>query len=245
MLDTPLMESDHIIWPPLYTLKRHARARHVKLRASPQQGLEIVVPTRFSVKHVPEILENNKAWIIKKLIEIQANSTLIQNEILPETIALAAFNQCWKIYYVKAKNKRLRMVVRPGEELVLLGDTDNYQDCIKLLMEWVKTMAQKHLVALLDEVSQKINLPYRAVTIRGQRSRWGSCTSEKNISLNYKLIFLPKNLAQHILIHELCHTVFLNHSVKFWRLVASFDPEWKEHEREIKHAEKMIPFWVL
>lgn len=229
-----------LAWPPPYTLKRHPRARHVKLKASLQDGLEIIVPLRFNQKNLIDILEKNKSWIEKRLLEIKSAIPLS----LPETISLASIDQVWRIFYINSANKRLQLVMRPQQELVLMGNIENKEKCYELLNQWVVQQAKTYLVNQLQQISEQTQLSFNNVVIRGQKSRWGSCTSKKNISLNYKLLFLPHELVRHILIHELCHTVHLNHSAKFWRLVASFDPQWKLHCRELRRAEKWIPAWI-
>jgi len=100
------------------------------------------------------------------------------------------------------------------------------------------------LIHQLNIISEKTQLPYKKATIRDQQTRWGSCTKDKNISLNYKILFLPEHLARHIFIHELCHTIHLNHSDKFWKLVEKFDSHWQEHRRAIRKVNELIPGWL-
>jgi predicted metal-dependent hydrolase len=239
------MDDSIVLWPPQYTLKKSARARHVKLKTSLRHGLEVVVPLRFNAKHIPDILEKHKSWIEKKLAEIQEQSKHDHPDIVPAEIHLDAIEQTWHVSYIKMKNKTVRYVMRPKQELVLLGDVEDKAKCKKALMLWLKEIAEKYLVDSLQEISLKTNLNYKTVTIRGQRSRWGSCSSSKAINLNYKLLFLSKTLVDHILIHELCHTKHLNHSANFWRLVAIHDPLWKQNTRAVRRADKEVPGWVL
>lgn len=235
---------ENLDWPPQYTLKKHPRARYVKLKASLKNGLEIVVPPRFSQKHLPEILETNKAWIQKKLKEISEKLNKIDSELLPEKISFDAIDLNYIIRYIKGHSKKLQLIQRPQNEIVLLGDIENKELAKKLLLEWTKQQAKIHLLVLLENISKQINLPYKKAVVRAQKSRWGSCTAEKVINLNFKLLFLPEHLTKHILIHELCHTVHLNHSTRFWRLVASFDLDWKQNDRAIRKADSHVPSWA-
>jgi predicted metal-dependent hydrolase len=232
-------------WPPKYTIKKSRRARYVKLKASVHYGLEVVVPTRFNQKHLPEILETNKIWILKQLEKIEAELQELNDAGLPEEISLPIAHHVWKVFYVHTDNKKLQLLARPGQELVLLGNVSNRKMCETLLLSWVKKQAQVHLPKLLDEVSDEVDLPYSRLSIRSQRSRWGSCTQAKAINLNYKLMFLPAYLVKHIMIHELCHTRHMNHSTRFWRLVASFDDAWEKNSRETRRADKFIPTWAV
>lgn len=75
---------------------------------------------------------------------------------------------------------------------------------------------------------------YRRVSIRNQVSRWGSCSSKGNLNFNYKIIFLPKECADYIIVHELCHLKEMNHGPGFWNLVAEVVPEYKKIEQTLR-----------
>ncbi len=109
---------------------------------------------------------------------------------------------------------------------------------------WLREKAQHVLPPILQALSLELNLPFKSLTIRSQKTRWGSCSSRGAISLNYKLIFLKPELVRHVLIHELCHTVHLNHSSKFWKQVTRFDENWRCHHALIKRSENLLPIWL-
>lgn len=229
-----------MLWPPAYKLKKHSRAKHVKLRAR-KGGLEITIPMRFNEREVPVILEKNKAWIIKHLL----NQPLPSEVDLPEQIQLFLTGECWRIQYM-ATNKKLEMIERPHScEIVLVGKVENKKACMHKLINWLKQQSNFHLAVLLKKISEEIQLGYGRITVRDQLTRWGSCSSDKSISLNYKLLFLPAPLVRHVIIHELCHTKYLNHSEKFWALVGKHDALCEENKRALRRADKYIPGWVI
>lgn len=232
--------NNDIPWPPPYHLKKHKRAKSVKLRASQSKGLVVTIPNRFSLKHLPEILETHKEWILKHLSIIEPKKI----EFTPPTeINLLSINRIYKIFYV-ATEKKLMLLERPNQEIILIGKINDNIACKKLLLNFIKLLAKKYLPEKLYLISQAIKLPYSQSTVRSQNTLWGSCTRDKNISLNYKLIFLPPHLMNHIFIHELCHTKYMNHSEKFWNLVASFDPDWRENRKSMRQADALIPEWI-
>ena len=75
---------------------------------------------------------------------------------------------------------------------------------------------------------------YTAITVRDQKSRWGSCSSRGTLSFNYRLIFAPPLILDYVVVHELCHLTHMNHSKDFWNMVASVMPEYKECRRWLR-----------
>lgn len=226
-------------WPPPYKIKKHRLARSVKLRASAMHGLEITTPYRFNERQLPSILEEHREWIIKQLQRLPAAKT----DTLPNKISLPVLAEEWCVEY-QLCDIRTTLFERPQKELVIVGNIQDKALCRRLLTRWVKLKAKKHLPMHLLSTSQRTGLPFEKTTIRSQKTLWGSCTSDKSISLNYKLIFLPTALVVHVMIHELCHTKHLNHSERFWLLVGSFDERWQEHRRALRKADTYIPDWI-
>jgi predicted metal-dependent hydrolase len=230
-------------WPPLYRLKKHPRAKQIRFKASLRRGLELIVPSHFNLKNIPALLDQNRPWIEEQLRQLQSQ-LLSREEILPDKLEFAALEASWKIHYLPSKSL-LKLSSRPEQELVLMGRVEDKQACKRKLLKWIKDLAKVHLQTLLEQLSQELNLPYRKVSIRDQLTRWGSCSKTKAINLNYKLIFLPKPLVRHTLIHELCHTVHMNHSELFWQLVAKLDLNTEQNRRALRKANAYLPKWLL
>lgn len=97
-----------------------------------------------------------------------------------------------------------------------------------------KEVARSLIHSRLVVFNTHYNFPYKRVAIKNQRSCWGSCSEKGNLNFNYKLAFLPSHVADYIIIHELCHLVELNHSPRFWSLVAQKCPEYKNYRKDLK-----------
>ena len=93
---------------------------------------------------------------------------------------------------------------------------------------------------MLEDLAEKHGFHYKKLSIRSQKTRWGSCSSSKNISLNSKLLLFSRDIVQYVMIHELCHTIQMNHSSSFWKLVEDCDPNFKNNRKELKQQEKLI-----
>lgn len=83
-------------------------------------------------------------------------------------------------------------------------------------------------------LNQSYNFSFNRICIKNHKSRWGSCSKKGNLNFNYKIIHLPVELAEYIVVHELCHLKELNHSSRFWALVARAVPDYKERRKKLK-----------
>lgn len=225
------------MWPPVYTIKKHKLAKYVKFRAS-QHGLQITVPYRFNVKQLPAMLEEHKIWIMEQLAK--CSSPLVE---LPTEIVFSAIAETWTISYLETSTVP-RIMQRAGKELVLMGCLDDKRRCVRYLIAWVKRYAKHILPDYLQRVSCQLNLPYQSVRVKDQKTLWGSCTVDKAINLNYKLLFLPPDLMRHVLVHELCHTVHMDHSGHFWQLVSQFDANSEINRKLLKKGDQYLPGWL-
>jgi predicted metal-dependent hydrolase len=96
--------------------------------------------------------------------------------------------------------------------------------------EYKKYKNQAFILAKIkvEELNGIYGFDYNKISIRNSRSRWGSCSEKKNLNFNYKIIFLPEDLLNYIIVHELCHLGEMNHSKRFWNLVEKAIPDYKE-----------------
>jgi predicted metal-dependent hydrolase len=117
-------------------------------------------------------------------------------------------------------------------------------DAIGNLQHWLKLEARRHLPDWLELVAQDTSHRYRRVSVRRQRSRWGSCSSTGTISLNAKPLMLPPDAVHYVLVHELSHTVHRNHSRAFCDEVARHQPDWRQQVRGIRALQKTLPTWA-
>ena len=159
---------------------------------------------------------------------------------IPQTLNLRALNETWSILKEPCEH-RAALLQRPDNTLILLGNLNEPTRSNKLFLDWLKDYAYSHLLAWLQRISTQCQLSFTQLKIRAQRSRWGSCSSDKRISLNMQLLFLPQHLVTHIMIHELCHTVYLDHSTQFWNLVAKHDANVTEHRQQLRKAHRYLP----
>lgn len=232
---------------PTYEVRVSDRAKHVSIRVSHLGTVEVVIPRGFDRTKVPEIVKTRQEWIRKTTRKVESERQRFRAEpagALPDRLILRALSEEWQVIYKPTGGDRLTL--RPSKEktLSLSGATHNEDLCRDVLRRWLTHQAQQHLSRWLQQLSQETRLSFNKVSIRGQKTRWGSCSDRQSISLNYKLLFLPPELVRYVLIHELCHTVQMNHSRKFWQLVAKKEPDYERLDQEVNKGWRYVPEWV-
>jgi len=230
-----------------YAVRESARAKHVSLRISAEGELEVVVPRGFDRSHIPAILAQKQRWIERAqrrmdLRRSQADPVLANP--FPDSIDLAALDQIWQVSYRPSAAKGLRYLVHPNCQLVLLGDSDDWNLCRAALKQWLVQTAKQQLSPWLARISDQTGLTYQRVTVRSPKTRWGSCSSTHSISLNSKLLFLRPAVVRYVLVHELCHTVHFNHSPKFWDLVSRHESRYEALKTELRQGHHQVPHWM-
>jgi predicted metal-dependent hydrolase len=223
-----------------YSLRVSSRVKHPRLQIKPFGGLEVVIPTRFPKKAVPELVSRHAQWI-----EAQLQKQQLAEPTLPADIQLAFDESHWPIVYEHrlATNSANQIVIIPNSDGD--SDADKHADSVWQLRNWVRQKAWRLLPPLLEQLSQQTGLTYKKISIRSQKTRWGSCSSTGTISVNDQLLFLPRATAAYLMIHELCHTQHMNHSSRFWHLVEAHCADFRNHEGLLNQARSKIPDWFL
>ncbi len=223
-----------------YTVRRSTRARYMRINARRDKGIEVVIPKRMALKHVEPFVRQHRQWIRQQIEQLALDRPVK----LPTEISLAAISEVWSVEYRFGDGGTWRCLEEYPNRLLLKGPVKNTEACVHVLHRWLRKQARKFLPALLYEVSRECGLNYQKVSVRTQKSRWGSCSSEGNISLNDRLMLLPYELVKYVLIHELCHTRHMNHSRAFWSLVERYSLNHKDFDTQLRRAQRELPAWV-
>lgn len=233
---------------PAYTVRISDRAKYVSLSLSMETGLEVVIPCNYDHRKIPELIQQKREWIARNQRKLHEREAFLQSQdphLLPDSLNLRSLQQQWQIEYIPTASKGIQIKENKSiSKLMISGNVNDIHACKFFLKKWLMKLAEGHICSRLKQVSKRINLPYNSVAIRSQKTLWGSCSGKKNISLNYKLLFLEPHVVDYVLIHELCHTVYMNHSDQFWRLVSKFQPQYKEIDKSLNQAWKIVPAWL-
>jgi hypothetical protein len=222
------------------TVTRNPRARRVWLKMRTGLGLEIVLPSRVATSEIPGILERHQAWITERLAELRTRGEAPGQNPLPRRIHLAFLGREFRVDLEEGA----RPALHDGQEsLRLLLPADDVPAGAFLLQRWLVAQGKNHLVSFCRELAGRHGIPVSGIRIGNQSGRWGSCSPRLTISLNARLLLLPRALAQNVVLHELCHVRHRNHGPAFWSALRALDPLTDTHEELLRQAWAELPAW--
>ena len=243
------MENIEVTTPDGRTLEcgviRSKRAAHIRMRITPDANLEFVMPCGLDSALAGQFALRHMDWILKNLAAVAARPA--QNaKRRPESLPLAFLGHKFKITY---EYKRAAWC---GLKCDFENDTLNISGNIfddglfyESIGEFLKRAASKYITPFLLETAQSASFAMPHVSYRIQKRRWGSCSQRGTLSINALLLFMREECVRYVLIHELCHTLEMNHSERFWNHVAKFCPNYGKLKLEIEKTALTIPDGLL
>jgi len=225
-----------------YSIKHHVRARHIRIKVNGLGKVEVVAPPGAGSSDIQQFVQSNTAWIYKTIDKLKDDRINHPDLGLqpPNNIAFLSLDKIFSVSYIPVCNK-LKII---EDDCNLLVYTSSEDESVKLLRAWIQNKAKKILIPWLYDVSLVHQIDFNKVSIRGQKTRWGSCSSRKNINLNRNLLFLKPALVNYLMVHELSHIIQPNHSKHFWSQVAQFEPNYRKLDRELSQSHKIVPLWA-
>jgi predicted metal-dependent hydrolase len=216
--------------PENYTLL-FKNVKYVGIRVSHDQRVRIVVPQGIREEHLELILRGRESWIQKQLHKYRTKTQplpLKENQLLYKG----------KIFTLE-QQENLRRVVEIDEDQRLIRSGDHLFNKNRQMV-WYRIEAKKYLEQRVHALASQYGFHYDRIFIRSQKTRWGSCSQRKNISLNWRLIKAPLSMIDYVILHELVHTECMNHSKEYWKRLQLLCPEYrisiqwfKDHGREL------------
>nr|MDA3815558.1 M48 family metallopeptidase [Patescibacteria group bacterium] len=157
----------------------------------------------------------------------------IRISIKPEGVVLVTYpfwsNRRVAEKFVKGKEVWIRKhlsIAKNNQSLLYKGGREDYLE--------KKEIARKIVQEKIDKFNEYYDFKIGRIAIRNQRSRWGSCSSKKNLNFNYRVVYLPEKLIDYLVVHELCHLKQMNHSKNFWSLVEEAIPSYRELSKKLR-----------
>jgi len=230
-----------------YAIQFSTKLRSIRIKISARDGLVVIAPQNFERKKIIELVSTKSAWILEKIVSFDRIRHLVSSELTsrPQAFDLPALAESWLVEYKLTRSSTVGARIDQPGRIVVSGCIDDIEACHAALRRWLARHAKQTLSPLLNSLAKTTGLTYSDMAIKNQRTRWGSCSSTGRISLNCKLLFLPRNLVRYVILHELCHLIERNHSERFWMHLRSIEPLTDALHGLMSDTWKFIPHWAI
>jgi predicted metal-dependent hydrolase len=206
-----------------YTVRRSPRARRVRVNVHADAGVEVVLPARAHERAAAAAISELRPWIERRVGEAQ--------RALAEVAARAG-----RVPYL---GRELELVAEPGRtrahrrgERLLVPAAD----AAPAIERFYRRAAREEVGRRLDDATAQAGVRYRDLSIRGQRTRWASCSADGRMSFNWRLLLAPERILDYVVWHEVCHLEILDHSPRFWALLERRWPRYREDRAWLRRS---------
>ena len=213
-----------------YRIRRSDRASRVRVSVGDDGEVEVVLPRRSPAGAAPAAIAELRPWIERRLQEASAARAA-------RAARGATLPYLGRPLQLRAEPGRTR-VHRRGDALLVPADGDTAAAAIE---RWYRRAAAREIAPRLGDAGRALGTSYSSLSIRGQRTRWGSCSSRGALSFNWRLLLAPEAVVDYVVWHEACHLLVMDHSSSFWALVRRHCPQYQEHRRWLRlHGSTLV-----
>ena len=204
-----------------FRVRRSPRARRVRVSVDGAGEVEVVLPKRAPERAAAQAVRELGPWIERRR----------------RTLARAAAEIARPEGTVPYLGRDLRLAPQPGRERVHRRGDELLvpkRDAAAAIERWYRRQARAEIAPRLDAATARAGTSYTGLTIRGQKTRWASCSTTGHMSFNWRLLLAPEAVLDYVVEHEVCHLERMDHSPRFWALLESRVPDWREHARWLR-----------
>ena len=223
-----------------YQVRVSPRARAIRLVIRPATGLEVVLPRGTSPARAEQVIHEKTEWILRTLDRIASESVHAPVPLVSGSALAFAGRRLTLALAIGAPPGRFRATL--DDDTIRLTTADAAPETVYAALEvWYRRQARVIIAERLTHWNAHYGFTYGRVTIKEQKSRWGSCSRQGNLNFNWRLLLAPAPILDYVVIHELAHLKELNHSPRFWAVVAQTCPDYiakrrwlRQHGRELR-----------
>ncbi|MBQ8978609.1 MAG: M48 family metallopeptidase [Oscillospiraceae bacterium] len=212
-------------------IRSRSRHKYISTRVTPDGKVFIYVPYRTSQAEIDSVIERNREWIERKLSQAASVCASRESALSEPPSALPLMGKMLPVSHEMPYGLRDHKFCLPEVPL---------SELIGRLTVLYRDLAAPMLTARTYELAKEHGFTVTGVSIRTARSRWGSCSSKKKINLSWRVIAAPPSAIDYVIVHELCHTLHMDHSSRFWAEVARIMPDYERAEQALKDTEIIL-----
>ncbi|HUR16316.1 MAG TPA: SprT family zinc-dependent metalloprotease [Candidatus Limnocylindrales bacterium] len=230
---------------PAYTIRRSARARHSRITITEQAQAVVVLPLRAPEQDAADLVARYRTWVHRNVGRMAARRAALDGRpSIDSGRELFWLGIRHRVVSLAAIDGRARSSVRVVDgRVVVTSALQEKRSTAQIIDAWFRSHAKREISARVAARAPDLGVSPRSVTIRDQKSRWGSASARGTLSFSWRLLMCPPEVLEYVVVHELAHMKITGHPRAFWRLVGRHHPDvrgarrWlREHHDEIRHA---------
>ena len=202
-----------------------------------ENGEEVIKAPWYTTRNqIQEVVESKRDWIMKKLEEYNVSPRKAKEYEDGEKFQILGESYYLNIYYKDINNAILNVENEKIEIILPLSyaEEDNTEQIKKMIDKMYYMIAEKEVESAMEKTRKMVGLAPEEYKIKKIKYAWGTCSSRKVITINQNLMMYSRKAIEYVVLHEICHLKYMNHSKKFWEMVESYMPDYKEAEKELK-----------
>jgi len=207
-----------------YSIQRSSARKTLSLKMAPDGTLEVLAPLDVSDEKIDTLVQKKKFWVYKNKKELVEKKMAFEKEFVSGESFLY-LGKKFRLDVTACEHKGLAF----KQNKFILNKTEQ-KSAKKLFEQWYKQKAKEKLIPRIEKFANQMGVSPKETKILSMQKRWGSCTSDGNIILNYHLIKAPLYIIDYVIIHELAHLLEHNHSDKFWKIIQTQMGDYKKHK---------------
>lgn len=224
--------------------RKSARARRLRLQIGPEGRCTVVIPRWTPEAVARQFVHNHEGWIQKKLAKIETLKAKRPAFRYQTGDTFYWLGEPMKLTVVPTAAKRPTLKIRGDELLVTLHRDISRSAGVRAVRQTIERFYRKKAEEIirdrLEFFNEHYGFSFGRVTFRNQKTRWGSCSAQKNLNFNWRLAMAPIGAIDSVVAHELCHLKEMNHSQRFWALVAQTIPEYKKWRKWLRENQYLL-----
>lgn len=213
---------------------KNVRARRFIIRVLDERSVRVTIPRGGTRAEASAFFDRHRSWLLERVDQLQRSRERSR----------APWRAGKRVWY-RGREERVVLLSGDGKSGVRVGNLeipgDPFRPDLKQMIEdGMKRLAKTELPECVETLAARVGKHPSQVTVRGQKTRWGSCSSKGGLSLNWRLVQVPWEVRDYVVIHELCHLEHMNHSKRFWALVGRHCPQYQASEAWLRAHSHII-----
>ncbi|WP_296644347.1 M48 family metallopeptidase [Romboutsia sp. 13368] len=222
-----------------YSINKKSNVKNITIKVKHPNIVTVVSPKSVNDEFIHDLVVSKSKWILNKINEFKNKESENPPILLVDGDKIPYLGNYYVLNVSKEKDIIKCSLTFNEDKFVAkvpynISSNEQYIKLRELLINWYLTEGSKLIKERLTIYSKKLNLYPYSITLKEQKTSWGTCSSKGNIYINWKVLLAPLDIIDYVLVHELCHLKYMNHSKEYWSLVSTIFPDYKEKRNYLK-----------